>query len=569
MAALGLALGVMAFGGCDEVQEVLETDVTGTVTDNRGQPVAGATVKLYNLLDNTNFVEGSDIASAEAFIDREAVLSSSNAMASGQTGADGRFTLGAIPTAFLAVATKDGCSAGFAGFDESTGVLNMDTLIAPSFEDGVSFEIGGFVLACATPPEGEAPQFDPPPRDVTCDAEQCTAAGGTCEANACAVTCGAASCAETGGSCVDGLCVPPACNPDACADLGGACTADSCVLPDTCTATQAACTAAGGTCSADDTSCDIPACTAAEAECTAAGGTCSADGATCELPACSSDADCSVAQPGAYCTNPGDVATAKCEPPLPDEIVPPAAASGWTGFRITDASDAVLADAGADNASIAAAAIPADGIVRVQGDYSGAGSTAFVQVQSGSQTCPELPPRTDFIPVEVVGGKLASEKGNFVELMLHGGYQKVQLTSSDVLGEGDQSFAIEVGDPCAAPKHAFIAILTWTAGPGQPADLDLDVWNASGDLVFVGKKDAAWGKLALEGKGPGPEVFVASDASQGPFTVKVQFFSGKPRDIEAKVRIIRTVAGEVLDETFVSHVGHPKDVAEVGVFPAQ
>ena len=95
------------------------------------------------------------------------------------------------------------------------------------------------------------------------------------------------------------------------------------------------------------------------------------------------------------------------------------------------------------------------------------------------------------------------------------------------------------------------------------------VAQAAGDIVFVGKKDAAWGQLAHEGKGPGPEVFLGSDAGQGPFTVKVQFFSGKPREIEAKVRIIRTVGGAVLDDTFTSIVDHPKDVAEVGVFAAQ
>jgi hypothetical protein len=87
--------------------------------------------------------------------------------------------------------------------------------------------------------------------------------------------------------------------------------------------------------------------------------------------------------------------------------------------------------------------------------------------------------------------------------------------------------------------------------------------------VFVGKKDAAWGRLAHECKGPGPEVFESDDASQGPFTIKVQFFSGKPRDIEGKLRVLRTLDGQARDESFTFVVHRPKDVAEIGVFAAQ
>ena len=86
--------------------------------------------------------------------------------------------------------------------------------------------------------------------------------------------------------------------------------------------------------------------------------------------------------------------------------------------------------------------------------------------------------------------------------------------------------------------------------------------------MFVGSKQAAWGQLK-DSKGPGPEVFESSDVSQGPFTIKVQFFSGKPRAIEGKVRILRSVAGEFMDDTFVFTVGRPKDVAEIGVFAGE
>ncbi len=478
LAAGGLGI-LTLFAGCKKTKEALSTDITGQVIDNRGEPVAGATVRLYSLLDNTDFVEGSDITSAEAYIDREAVLASGNWLATGETGDDGRFEMDAIPQAFLAVAVKDGCSAGFAGFDEETGVLNVDTLITPNLEDGLNFEIEAFVLACASPPEvgpdgnsADAPPFEPPPNVVTCDAATCEAAGGSCDAD------------------------------------------------------------------------------------------------TCVIPACGSDEDCAAGQPGATCENPGDPDLAVCRPPVPGEIVPPTEVAGWAGFRVTDVAGSLLADATESNQLIEGASIPGDGLVHVYGDYGGDATTAYVQVQSGGPHCEGFPPRTDYVSVDIVDGKLLTEKGDFVELALHGGYQLLQLSTSNVLGEGEQSFVVQVGEPCAPPAQPFVATLTWDAGPGEPADLDLNVWNAAGELVFVGSKQAAWGQLR-DAKGPGPEVFESSDVSQGPFTIKVQFFSGKPRAIEGKVRILRSVAGEFLDDTFVFTVGRPKDVAEVGVFASE
>jgi len=584
--AIGLGLGAVVLPGCKlfeeeaddakkTVKDAVSSEVKGRVTDNRGQPVAGATVRLYDLLDNTDFVEGSDIGSLEAYIDREAVLSSQNDRRSAVTEADGRFSFETLPSAFLAVATSETCSAGFAGFDEETGVLNLDTLIKPSFKNGLSFSVPPFVLACADPPvvgpDGnteESPPFEPePPPPPSCDSAMCGWAGGHCEAEACVITCAVLSCAESGGSCVEGACVvPPTCDASACASAGGTCDGDSCITP-TCDAT--ACATAPGSCSADGTRCDVPPCFAAELDCEAAGGACTDDGANCELPACKSDEDCEAAQPGSWCDHPGEVGLAKCEPPAPGEIVPPVEALGWTELRITDSEGALLADASDADQRIAGKDIPEDGVVRVYGKYSGSAETAYVQVQSGSQKCARLRPRTDFIPVTLEEGVLASSEEDYVELVLHGGCQKIQLSTSNVLGAGERSFIVDIGDRCAPPRHAFVAILTWDGGRRRHADLDLSVWNGQGELVHVGRKQARWGWLRRHGRGPGPEVFVSNDALEGPFTVKVQFFSGRPREVRGKLRILRTVDGEARDETFAFTVRKPKDVVEIGVFPAR
>ncbi len=54
--------------------------------DDEGEPVAGVRVRLYDLLDNTDFVEGHDISSLEAYIDKQAALESDNDLADGMTG---------------------------------------------------------------------------------------------------------------------------------------------------------------------------------------------------------------------------------------------------------------------------------------------------------------------------------------------------------------------------------------------------------------------------------------------------------------------------------------------------
>src|SRR5690349_7882118 len=87
---------VLMLIGCRQIEDAVQSDVTGSVVDNRGDPVGDATVRLFDLLDNTAFVEGGDVASATAYIDREAVLGSTHSVAEGTTGDDGQVALEAV-----------------------------------------------------------------------------------------------------------------------------------------------------------------------------------------------------------------------------------------------------------------------------------------------------------------------------------------------------------------------------------------------------------------------------------------------------------------------------------------
>jgi hypothetical protein len=551
LGGLGLGLGTALLGACDsdaakEINKTLEADVRGQVLDNRGKPVAGATVRLYALTDNTNFVKGGDITSAEAYIDKEAVLASDNAVSSGDTDAEGRFKLGIIPNAFFAVVKKEGCSAGMLGFNQDTGVLNVDTLIKPKIDGAVKFDLPNFTIACADPPpkveaEGNTPESPkiepPPPAPVTCDAEQCAASGGKCEGNACHVTCDVAACTSTGGTCVDGACKPPA----------------------------AACDAA---------------------KCTAAGGTCEGTPPTdaCKLPppaACKADADCAKAQPGAYCTDPGDVAKAKCHPPEPAECTPPPKPPppnqpqpGWAKFLLKDpANDKVIADASTANQVVPRAALPPDGRVRVVAEYTGPSPKAFLQVQSGGSSCTDasLKPSTDYLGIPISNKQLGGADGDFMDRVMHGG----QISDNPALGQGERSFTIDIGDRCSKPAQALVAYLYWDGGKDDPVDLDLNIWNGKGQHVFVGFKNSSWGALRQHTRAPGPEVFASAaygtalQGNQGPYNMKVVFFSGKPRPVEGRLYLVRLLPGKVVSRTTYKFVlNKPNDVAEIGVFDA-
>ena len=85
-------------------------------------------------------MEGSDINSASAYIDREVVLASNNALGTAETGADGRFRLSGIPECVPRSGGQGDCSPGF-GASTRRRVLNVNTALAPSFSGGLNFEI--------------------------------------------------------------------------------------------------------------------------------------------------------------------------------------------------------------------------------------------------------------------------------------------------------------------------------------------------------------------------------------------------------------------------------------------
>ncbi|RJO67226.1 MAG: hypothetical protein C4523_10065 [Myxococcales bacterium] len=488
-----MGLGALAFSGlivagCDEVSDLLSVNINTTVTNNKGAPVEGATVKIFKLSENSDFVEGGDVNSQEAQIDPNKVATSTNTAAQGTTGADGKATIEDVTIdGFLATASKDGCTVDVVGFDAETGVLSLDTLIMPDIESGSTDINLDFVITCADPPAEEDLNED----GANTDAEPYT---------------------------------PPEPDPPAC--------------------DQEACTAAGGTCESD----------------------------TCKLPACAQDADCVAAsgQEGSFCKDPG-AETAECMPPDPNEIIPPAEPQGWTVFKILDSEggDIIDASAASDTAyKIDQATAENNTVVRVYGEYDGDATVAYVMVQTGSQKCLNFEPKIDYLEVPIADGKLAGGKGDFVEVYLYGGYMKIQLTTSNVNGEGDRSMLVEVGNECELPSAPLTVILSWTVGEGQNADIDLHAWNKDEEQCYYANKNPGWGALDIDDRrGPGPEVFQASDAAAGPFTVKVRYYSGGISPVQCKVRVIKNSASEGFSDTsYTFDLANPRDIFEVGYF---
>ena len=514
-----------------------------------GEAVEGVTVRLFKLTENTDFVVGGDYESGEGLIDPAKVANSTNSAADATTGADGKFEISDVTVdAFLATATKDNCTVDIQGFDKESGVLSLDTLLKPDFESlSLAFTVD-FKISCADPPknvkaDGSAQDVDPvepPAPDPQCSEDACVAAGGTCENDECKL--------------------PPYCSADVDCETILGMTGSTCENPGT-----------------DTAACNpppVPDCD--DTECADAGGTCDTTEDVCVIPpqpACSTDEDCVVALgvEGAYCENPGDVDLAVCNEPDPNEIIPPAEPTGFTVFKIQDANGSDLLDASAAQETsyvLTQTQAEANEIVRVYGEYSGDEETAYVMVQTGSQKCSDLPPKIDFIEVAIVDGKLAGGKGDYVEVYMHGGYMKIQLTTSSTNGEGERSMLVEVGDECQPPSVPLTVILSWEVAEGERADVDLHTWNAAEEQCYYGRKTTDWGELDIDDRnGPGPEVFTVLDDSKGPFVVKVRYFSGWVSPLSGKVRVIYyNDSSGLVDNTFSFTLNDPGDIVDIGIF---
>ncbi len=492
--------------------------------------------------------------------------------------------------------------------------------------DGLLCHNGGTLEAVCLPPVCTV--------DADCgDGNVCTD-GGTLDAACSAPVCGASIACPDGKLCenpdtTSAVCVDPVCTLDSdCADgtlcdqggtLLAACLPPACSVDADCADGQF-CTNGGTLQSA----CMTPACTTeeqcADGEVCANGGTLEA---ACVLPMCSANEDCAEGQfcvdantaaavcvdpvctatvdcpEGLICTNAGTfeaacvapacvtdedclegtcgvnetTGLAECQAADPNEIIPPAEPdAAWTVFKVQDSSGTDIVDASTENQVLGAQVVQDNTLVRVYGEYSGAETTAYVMVQTGSMACDGMEPKIDYVEVPIVDGKLNGGKGDYFEVYLYGGYMKVQLSTSNINGEGERSTVVEFGDNCMAPENPLTVILSWTIPEDDPtarADIDLHAWNADGEQCYYGRKIQSWGQLDVDDRrGPGPEVFTVTPDGQGngPITIKVRYFSGRIQPVPCKVRVIHWDGTTLNDNSYEFELSEPREIFEVGVF---
>lgn len=269
----------------------------------------------------------------------------------------------------------------------------------------------------------------------------------------------------------------------------------------------------------------------------------------------------------------------RCILPDPNELHPPESTL-WTAFAISDTAGAVIADAGAGSVVIESTTTVAQNgaVVRISGELSGQmGETlAFLRVQHGDSHCApvDLAPKVDEFPVTLRDGKVYSDKGDFQEFVITGGYQQFQLDMDDVVANGNESNLVTIAERCAptTPPSNLIVTLTWDK---PQVDIDLHVWNAEGVQTFYGsrfentRRRSSYGRIDTDDRnGYGPEVFTLDPAvTEGTFTIRANFFSGLDANAPAKVqvRVVRKVATGWSDETFSAPVSR-RGWVDVGVF---
>ncbi|MFZ4738249.1 MAG: hypothetical protein ACOYM9_20000 [Bradymonadia bacterium] len=291
------------------------------------------------------------------------------------------------------------------------------------------------------------------------------------------------------------------------------------------------------------------------------------------------------------CTADGDIPAAcggdaaaecgrgRCIPSDPNELQPPAATT-WSMFTLTDAAGAVLADASAAGARVeASAALALNGaVVRILGEVADtSGDTiAYLRVQHGDSHCMpvDLAPKVDEYPLTLRNGKIYSDKGDFQEFVVTGGYQQFQLDLDMEVGNGNESNLVTIADRCApsVPPSNLIVTVTWD----KPlVDIDLHVWNSAGEQTFYGsrfegtRRRSSYGRIDTDDRnGYGPEAFTLDPSvTSGVFTIRANFFSGLDANAPAnvQVRVVRKVANGWSDETFTGSVSR-RGWVDLGLF---
>ena len=379
--------------------------------------------------------------------------------------------------------------------------------------------------------------------------------GGYCDASRCVKECGdgldAAVCGDRNMVCDD---VASRCKIECVGDLecggnaaGPLCNANRC---------------APSECGADD-------------ECLADGK----NGGFCVTNRCIVQCD-AVSELGAVCGDSfAECPRGRCVLPDPNELHAPVT-SGFSQFVMLDPADAIIADASAGSVIVDKASDAAqDGaVIRITGQLDGAmgEGTAFLRVQHGDSHCADsgYAPKVDEYKVKLLNGKVVSDKGEFQEFVLTGGYQQFQLDVNDVVGDGNESHLITVADRCdpATPPRNLIVTLTWD---NDQTDLDLHVWNQDNDHTFYGsnhegqRRQSSFAKIDIDDRfGFGPEVFELNDGiDTGTYTVRANFFSGLPNRSPAnvQVRVQRKVAVGWADETFTASITR-RGWVDIGIF---
>lgn len=275
----------------------------------------------------------------------------------------------------------------------------------------------------------------------------------------------------------------------------------------------------------------------------------------------------------------GDDGASQDVDPVPDDggddggdLTPPAETT-WAAFSIADDAGTVLADASSANATIAASTMQGMPIAIRARHQDASVTDAFLRVRYGSSGCDDgPPPETHLIPVKLSGGVLTSDAGELQRWYLSGGREQYQIDLDNIPDNGNESFVVDVQEPCAPPQSALIITMTWDQ---DLVDADLYVWDtATGEQTYHGSYyegsygASSYGSISVADRlGRGPEVFTLSPGKSGKYIARAHFFCGAPTpETRVTINVRRFAGGEWKDESF-SAVLPFNDWLDIGVFP--